>query len=117
MIFVADENIDAVIVARLRQEGHSVSYVAESDPGITDAEVLGSVPAAEAILLTADKDFGELIFRQRKTVAGVLLVRLAGLSAGKKADIVTEALRVHAKDIAMAFAVLTPGALRIRRQS
>lgn len=63
MNFLADENIDRQIVERLRQESHKVQYVAETDAGITDYEVLDMANREEILLLTADKDFGELVFR------------------------------------------------------
>ena len=63
MKFLADEGVDKQIVDRLRQDGHSVWYVAEMEPGISDDEVLTIANQENAILLTADKDFGELIFR------------------------------------------------------
>jgi predicted nuclease of predicted toxin-antitoxin system len=59
--FLADEGVDKQIVDRLRQVGHSVWYVAEMEPGISDDEVLNLANRENDILLTADKDFGELI--------------------------------------------------------
>lgn len=53
-------------------------YVAEFDSGITDKEVLDRANQAQALLLTADKDFGELVFRRKLLSArGVVLLRLA----------------------------------------
>lgn len=68
----------------------------------------------EALLVTGDKDFGELVFRQGKASPGVILVRLAGLSPGRKAQIVSSALQRHGTALAGAFAVITPTLLRIR---
>jgi predicted nuclease of predicted toxin-antitoxin system len=82
---VADENVDQQIVDRLRAAGHEVLFVAELDPGIDDEAVLLRSRQTNAILLTADKDFGELVFRQRLVHAGVLLIRLAGLTPDVKA--------------------------------
>jgi predicted nuclease of predicted toxin-antitoxin system len=48
---------------RLRNDGHDVLYVAEMSPGIDDEEVLGAANEHDALLPTADKDFGELVFR------------------------------------------------------
>jgi len=62
---VANEGVDRPVVERLRQDGHDVVYVAELSPSITDEEVLQQANARSAVLLTADKDFGELVFRQR----------------------------------------------------
>jgi hypothetical protein len=59
----ADESVDKQIVSRLRAQGHDVVYVAELDPGIDDETVLRSSHDSNALLVTADKDFGELVFR------------------------------------------------------
>jgi predicted nuclease of predicted toxin-antitoxin system len=65
---VADENVDKQIVGRLRANGYEVLYVAELDPRIDDEAVLLRSRQTDAILLTADKDFGELVFRQRLAI-------------------------------------------------
>lgn len=79
MKLVADENVDGPIVARLREDGHEVDYVAEMAPGISDDEVLDHANGRQALLITTDKDFGELVFRQGKLNAGIVLLRLAGV--------------------------------------
>ena len=66
MILLADESVDRQIVDRLREDGRTVLYVTEMDPGISDDAVLSLANGKEAVLLTADRDFGELIFRQKK---------------------------------------------------
>lgn len=66
MNFLADENVDQQIVDQLRKNGHDVLYVIEMEPGISDDEVLARANRRGALLLTADKDFGELIFRQQR---------------------------------------------------
>jgi predicted nuclease of predicted toxin-antitoxin system len=73
--FLADEGVDRQIVERLRLDGHQVAYVAEMSPGITDETVLMEGRDSASILITADKDFGELVFRRRRTTTGVLLIR------------------------------------------
>jgi predicted nuclease of predicted toxin-antitoxin system len=65
-------------------------------------------------LVTADKDFGELVFRLHKAAHGVVLVRLAGLSPLLKGQIVADALRVHGEEMLRGFSVITPGGVRIR---
>jgi predicted nuclease of predicted toxin-antitoxin system len=78
--FVADENVDRQIVDGLRKSGHSVLSIAEMDPGVDDETVLGASRQEGAVLITADKDFGELVFRQGLLHRGTLLLRLAGLN-------------------------------------
>ena len=69
----------------------------------------------DALLLTADKDFGELVFRQGQLSKGVVLLRLAGLSAEAKSATVATAIQEHGDELSHAFSVLSPGLLRIRR--
>jgi predicted nuclease of predicted toxin-antitoxin system len=115
MNLLADESVDRQIVDRLRRDEHRVWYVAEMEPGISDDVVLGLANQQAALLLTADKDFGELVFRQRRLTSGVVLVRLAGLSPTHKAEIVATVVKEHAVELPRAFAVITPGVVRIRR--
>ena len=117
MNIVADESIDRPIVNRLRQDGHQVWYVAEMEPGISDDAVLDMANREAALLLTADKDFGEMVFRQRRFTGGIVLVRLAGLSSARKAGIVAAMVRQHQSELPDGFAVIAPEVFRIRRLS
>jgi predicted nuclease of predicted toxin-antitoxin system len=114
---VANEGVDRSVVERLRGDGHDVVYVAELSPSITDEEVLQQANARSAVLLTADKDFGELIFRQRLVHAGVILLRLAGLANATKAEIVAEVCRDRTVELLGAFSIISPGQVRIRQKS
>ena len=115
MKFLADESVDRPIVERLRQEGYKVWYVAEMEPGISDDAVLNLANRESALLLTADKDFGELVFRQHRFMIGIVLIRLAGLSPLLKAEIVASMINKHLKELPNAFVVITPAMFRIRR--
>ena len=68
-----------------------------------------------SILITADKDFGELVFRRRQASTGVLLLRLSGLRPLSKAAVVAEVIQAYGQQLPGAFAVLSPGNIRIRR--
>lgn len=116
MKFLADENIDKPIVERLRNDGHTVLYVLEMKPSISDNEIIQLANQELALLLTTDKDFGELVFRQRRIVYGVVLVRLVGLSPQSKAETVAKAIQEHVDELAQNFTVITPVAVRIRKQ-
>jgi predicted nuclease of predicted toxin-antitoxin system len=110
----ADEGVDRQIVEALRAAGFDVAYAAETDPAAADDEVLGKAAAEGRLLLTSDKDFGELVHRLGKASEGVMLIRLAGLSAPLKARLVVEAVSGRADELPGAFSVLSPGLLRIR---
>ena len=70
---------------------------------------------ALAVLITEDKDFGELVYRQRLVHLGVVLVRLHGLPSTSKARIVSQAVLQHGSELPNAFTVISPGMVRIRR--
>jgi predicted nuclease of predicted toxin-antitoxin system len=114
---VADENVDQQVVAALRTAGHDVWSVAEQEPGLSDHDVhdvLERARADGAVLVTADKDFGELVFRLRLVPGGVLLIRLAGLAPDQKAKMVTDLVRDHADELSGMSAVLARTSLRLR---
>jgi len=113
---VADEGVDRPVVERLRQDGHDVVYVAELSPSIPDEEVLQQANVRSAVLVTADKDFGELVFRQGLVHFGVVLLRLAGLTSATKAETVAEVCLNRTAELIGAFSVVSPGQVRIRRR-
>jgi predicted nuclease of predicted toxin-antitoxin system len=114
MNLLADESVDRQIVERLRQDAHDVVYVAELEPGISDETVLQRANDRGALLLTEDKDFGELTFRQKLIHHGVVLIRLSGLSNQTKARLVADALNERGTTFVNAFSVISPGMIRIR---
>lgn len=115
MNFLADEGVDKLIVEFLRQAGYRVLYIAEMQPGISDDVVLEIANQQGGLLLTADKDFGELVFRLSRLATGVVLLRLAGLSLVRKAEIVTSTIKQHQSELLGAFTVISPSHVRIRR--
>ncbi|MDE2927177.1 MAG: DUF5615 family PIN-like protein [Acidobacteriota bacterium] len=109
--------MDRLIVDRLRQDGHTVQYVAEMEPGIDDAAVLRRATQHGALLITADKDFGEFVFRMGQIHTGVVLLRLTGLPGETKARIVSAILAERNRELLAAFSVISPGTVRIRPQA
>ena len=118
MNFVCDEGVDRPIVERLRRDGHEILYVAEMEPGIADEEVLKRADELGALLITADKDFGEMVFHQRlATNGGIVLLRLSGLSPERKAEIVSGIIESRVAELTNAFSVVSPGSIRVRKRS
>ena len=76
MKFLADECCGTGVVASLRADGHDVAYILERQAGISDEEVLQNAFVEGRILLTEDKDFGELIYRLKKPACGMILIRI-----------------------------------------
>jgi predicted nuclease of predicted toxin-antitoxin system len=61
-MIIADENLERYWIELLRKKQYSVLSIAESHPQITDSEVAELARKHQGILITEDKDFGELIF-------------------------------------------------------
>jgi predicted nuclease of predicted toxin-antitoxin system len=74
--FLVDECYDAGLVKSLRGTGNDVIFVVEQNPGASDDEVLLKAYNEGRILLTEDKDFGELSYRLRKPSSGIVLIRI-----------------------------------------
>lgn len=112
--FLADENFPARAVRILRQAGVRVDSVLEIAPGAADELVLLRALESGAVILTFDKDFGELVWRSRPTRGfGVVLFRMP---MPKAADAAVALARIvqSRTDWEGQFSVIEPGRIRIR---
>lgn len=114
MRFLANENIPGDAVARLRSIGHDVAWVRDDAPGSRDDAVLARAIRENRVLLTFDKDFGELALKARlPTACGVILLRLEmppALSVGH----LLAGLIESRDDWTGHFSVIEPGRVRMR---
>jgi predicted nuclease of predicted toxin-antitoxin system len=94
MRLCANENLALETVARLREEGHDVLWIREVAPGSPDDQVLTRASSESRILVTFDKDFGELVFhRGAKASHGIILFRISQPSAAETASRIAAILR------------------------
>ncbi len=114
MRIIANENVMATVISAHRKRGHDVLWVKEAMPKAADAAVLARAQAEQRLVLTHDKDFGELAFRYGlPTTCGVLLIRLSG--AGRQAGIDQKLNVVDSRDDWSGhFSVASRARLRIR---
>ena len=114
MQFLADVNIAARVVSALRSFGHDVLYAAEHQAGASDPIWLAKAEAEGRLLLTADKDFGELVFRDRLNTHSVVLLRLEHLTIEQRIARLGEVLSVIEANPEGRFIVVTEGKVRVR---
>jgi predicted nuclease of predicted toxin-antitoxin system len=114
MRFVADENVSRLVIERLRVRGFDVTSIRETKSGTADIEVLAAADAEDRILITEDRDFGELVIRQRLRVRGVILLELDRLSNVAEADLVTEIVSNQVNRLLGNLLVIEPGRIRVR---
>ncbi|MBD2164771.1 DUF5615 family PIN-like protein [Calothrix membranacea FACHB-236] len=114
MRFLANENFPSDAVEALRQQGHDVVWIRTDAPGITDTEVLSRAQTEDRILLTFDKDFGELAFRSKlPATSGIILSRIKAPSGAVVAQKVATAIASR-NDWAAHFSVIEDDRIRMR---
>jgi predicted nuclease of predicted toxin-antitoxin system len=110
---LANENFPGLAVEALRGRGHDVAWIRVDAPGSSDREVLARAASEGRLLITFDKDFGELAFRARLPAgAGIVLFRLAPSSPEAVARIAVAALE-NRSDWAGHFSVVEESRLRM----
>ena len=114
MRFLADENVSRLVIERLRSSGHDVISIAETKPSAPDEDVLNGADADDRILITEDRDFGEMVIRQRLGLRGMILLELDRLSNPREADTVAEVVSAHSARLFGNLIVIEPGRIRVR---
>jgi Domain of unknown function (DUF5615) len=114
MRFLANENLPDVAIAALNAAGHDIVSVRLAAPGASDATVLEWAVREQRILLTFDKDFGELANASGLPAGcGIVLFRLPMPKPGEVADRLARLLASRS-DWAGHFSVIEPGRIRMR---
>ena len=114
MKFFADENVARAIIQGLRQAGHDVLSAAEAGPGQDDAAWLRHAEQSERVIVTSDKDFGELIFRDRLNSHGIVLIRMQRLNLRERLARLAAVWSTVEANPQDKFIVITEGRVRIR---
>lgn len=114
MRFLVDENIHADIVVWLRSLGQDVLYAAEVLARTPDDDLLDIARREDRILVTDDKDFGELVYRRRLASHGIVLIRLSTGSIDERLRRLREVWREIESHGAGHFTVIGDKKVRIR---
>ena len=115
MRLLANENLPLDLVDALRSAGHEVTWIRTAAPGLDDKSVLAKAVAEDRLLITFDKDFCELAFRQGLPItSGVILCRVSANSGMDAAEKVVAALNSR-QDWPGHFSVIDERRVRMRR--
>ncbi|MEW6357691.1 MAG: DUF5615 family PIN-like protein [Planctomycetota bacterium] len=115
MRFLADESCDFAVVRALRDAGHNILAICETKPRADDEEVIRLALDDQRIVLTEDKDFGQLIYAHGKMTLGVILLRFPASARPLLPDAVSEMINRQGENLKGAFVVVQPGRTRISR--
>jgi predicted nuclease of predicted toxin-antitoxin system len=113
MRILANENFPSEAVEALRARGHDVFWVRTDSPGSPDSKVVDRAASDGRLLITFDKDFGELAFRRGLfSPAGIILFRIKASSPEHVAQVAVAVLEERS-DWAGHFSVIEEGRVRM----
>lgn len=115
MRFVVDECFGPQVAGRLQDEGHDVLSVYEAARGALDEDILAVAVREDRIVITADKNFGDLVFRDHRPHRGVILLRLDEETSTNTIRVLTDLLAQYADQIEHHFVVATETSVRVNR--
>jgi len=114
MKLLADENIPASVVRILEEEGYDIRWIRIDSPGISDIEVMRYAHQEKRIILTYDKDFGELAVRDMIYPSpGIILFRLSQQHPGQIAEYIRKVIKSR-QDWEGHFSVVEAERIRMR---
>ena len=87
--------------------GFDVKWIPDYNCAMDDADLLTMAKQENRILLTNDKDFGELVFLQKKLSLGIILLRVKGQSTKEKVELVEKLIFSHSDKIPNHFILIT----------
>jgi predicted nuclease of predicted toxin-antitoxin system len=112
--FIIDECTGIAVVHFMREQGYDVVGVSEAMPQASDFDILQCAVAEQRIVVTNDKDFGDMVFRDKRRHLGVLLLRLADDRVETKIRVLAAVLAHHADHLENRFVVATEENIRLR---
>ena len=110
--FLADVNVEKPIIDFLRKRGYDVKWIPDYNCEIPDEDLLEITNTEKRVLITNDKDFGELIFLQKRLSKGIILIRVKSQSVKIKLKLVKNLLQNYSNKILNHFVVITDKKLR-----
>jgi predicted nuclease of predicted toxin-antitoxin system len=113
MRFLADESCDANISRALQEAGHDVVLVSRISPRADDASLVDLARNENRLLLTEDKDFGQLFFASNLASNGVILFRYPFQARSVVIQTLLELIEKRGEELLNRFVVVQPGRIRI----
>jgi len=117
MRFIVDECTGPKVAKWLLNLNHHVFSVYDENPGISDKKILQKATLDNYIIITNDKDFGELIFLHKLPHKGVILLRLENENSNNKINVLKKILKLYINELENKFIVASENSIRIAKKS
>jgi predicted nuclease of predicted toxin-antitoxin system len=109
-----DVGVGKAVEEWLRQAGHDVAAVRDKDPRMIDTDILAWGVQDQRLVVTMDKDFGDLVYLSGQPHAGILLLRLEHADSAAKVKVVELIVTQYGDQLPAHFSVYQDGRLRVR---
>ena len=117
MRILVDVCVSKAVERWLADQGLDVLAVRDIDPSMTDTDILALAASEQRLVITMDKDFGEMIVRSNQHHAGVLLLRLDDAGSSKKLAVIQQIFSVYGNALPGSYCIFQRDRLRVRRLS
>ena len=115
--FLIDENLGFFLAKWLQDEGYDAKAIILTMGSATDDQVLKQAYRESRILITSDKDFGEMVFARKLEHCGIILLRLQIESKQHKINVLNNLLKNHINELSCNYVVASDSQIRIIKQS
>jgi predicted nuclease of predicted toxin-antitoxin system len=111
--FLADVNVEKPLVDYLSKQGYDIKWVPDYNCEMPDEDLLQLANEEKRIFITNDKDFGDLIFLQKKLSVGTILFRVKGQKTEEKIKLMKKILMGYRNKLLNHYIVITKAKIRI----
>ena len=115
--FLVDVGVGKKVEAYLLEKRYDTKAVRSLDQRMPDQEIIRLAALEKRIVITMDKDFGELVYHSGMDHCGILLLRLEDATGSEKRQVIDEILTKHADNIKNNFCVYQNKKFRFRKLS
>jgi predicted nuclease of predicted toxin-antitoxin system len=113
--FIFDVGVSKKAELYLREKGFDILSIREINHSMKDLDILNLAVKEQRIIVTMDKDFGELVFNSKFNHSGVLLLRMEDAGWQQKIEVLSEIFLTHSAELIGNFSVYQDKKLRIRK--
>ena len=113
--FLIDESCGRKLCVFLCEKGFDTLFVGDIFPSTLDQNVLSYAKNEQRVLITNDKDFGELLFRLQLPSAGIIFLRLKNDTILHRQQHTLQVITSFSNKLSTSFIIVTEGKVRIRK--